>query len=66
MRARGEQGCGVSINNGGPMVYASSGENPCESWFFMLDNSSWGGENFNTQLIPEDIFIQTNINSPES
>lgn len=44
MRARGEQGCGVSINNGGPTVYASSGENPCESWFFMLDNSSWGEE----------------------
>ncbi len=40
MCARGEQGRGVSINNEAPKVYASSGENPCESWIFMLDNSS--------------------------
>ena len=39
--ASGEHGLGVSINNGGPNGYASSGENPCNSCFFMLDNSSW-------------------------
>lgn len=39
--ARGEHGRGVSMNNGAPNGYTSSGENPCESCFLMLDNSSF-------------------------
>lgn len=39
--ATGEHVLDVSINNWGPIGYASSGENPCASCFFMLDNSSW-------------------------
>lgn len=37
----GEHDRGVSIHNWDPNGYATSGENPSRSCFFMWDNSSW-------------------------
>lgn len=56
--ARGEQGRGVSINNRGPKGYASSGENPCKSSSFMLDNSSWGEKRCSIPINSRNIYPQ--------